>query len=411
MDALLDLFQPGRTIHLPGASGEPLALAQALEAAPDRLRDVHLISCLLPGFNAFDYAALDPKAQLTTFLFVPALRESFEAGRVRVLPLAYSGVVRYLGERQALDVAVAHVAPPDQDGLCSIGIAADFTPITWPRAKRRAVVINHAMPSMRSGPRLALRDADVVVEVDHPLIAARPDVASETAARIAALVADLVPDGASVQLGIGGPPGAVWTHLRERRGLTLASGLVSPGFETLVESGALDPQGDHRAGVALGDTRFYGFLAALHGFRLAPASETHSADLLARTPRLTAINSALEVDLFGQANLEWAKGRMVSGVGGAPDFARAAVRSPGGRSILALPATAAGGSISRLVSQIAAPTVSLGRADIDTVVTEFGVAQLRDLSLDERASALIAIADPAFRSRLVNEWSAIRNRL
>jgi acyl-CoA hydrolase len=411
MRALLDLFRPGRTIYLPGASGEALALADALAADPGRMKGVHVVSCLLPGFNAFDYAALDPQARLTTFLFVPALRASFDEGRVRVLPLAYSGVATYLGGRVPLDVAIAHVAPPGADGLCSVGIAADFTPIAWPRAKHRALIVNHAMPAMRHGPRLALADADVVVEVDHPLPTTPPPTPNAIIDRIAATTAGLVPDGAAIQVGIGGAPGAVLHHLAGHRGLTLASGLVSHGFDTLLEGGALDPDGDHRAGIAYGDEGFYRFLANLDHFRLAPVLETHMADRLAGVERFTAINSALEVDLFGQANLEWVKGRMASGAGGAPDFARGAMRSPGGRSIVALPATASGGRISRLVSRIDAPTVSLGRADIDTIVTEHGVADLRDRSLDERAEALIAIADPDHRARLAGEWSAIRASL
>lgn len=408
MDALLDLFQPGRTICLPGASGEALALCDALAQDPGRMRGARVVSCLLPGFNGFDYAALDPEARLTVFLFQPMLRASFAAGRVQVLPLAYSGIAAYLGGRLPLDVAVAHVAPPDSEGMCSLGIAADFTPLAWPQARCRALIVNHAMPRMRAGPRLALADADVVVEVDHPLVTAKRVPASDVAESIAARIAALVPDGAAIQLGIGGAPGAIWPHLRDRRDLVLASGLISEGFDMLADAGALARGADHLAGVALGSADFYSYLATLDDFRMASVDETHSAERIAATARFTAINSALEVDLFGQANVEWVKGRMVSGVGGGPDFARGAARSPGGRSIIALPATAADGRISRLVSRIDAPTTSLGRADIDTVVTEYGVAELRDRSLDGRAEALIAIADPGHRDALVESWAAVR---
>jgi acyl-CoA hydrolase len=411
MEPILNLFRPGSTIYLPGASGETLALAEALTRAPERMRGVHIISCLLPGFNSFDYSALAEDARLTTFLFVPALRTSFEARRVRVVPLGYTGIADYLAERLPIDLAIAHVAPPDNDGRCSLGIAADFTPIAWAHAKRRALVINRAMPAMRRGIRFDLADADVVVEVDHPVIAHSPPPFSPLLDTIARTVAELVPDKATIQVGLGGAPGAVWPHLSAKRGLVLGSGLVSHGFDQLATGGALAPGGDHRAGIALGDEGFYRFLAGLDNFRLAPVTETHGPIHLAKIDRFHAINSAIEVDLFGQANLEWVKGRMVSGIGGGPGFARAAIRSRGGRSILALSATAGRGQISRLVSRIDAPSVSLGRADIDTVVTEYGVAELRDRSLDERAGALIAIADPAHRSRLGEEWSALRATL
>jgi acyl-CoA hydrolase len=408
--SLLDEFKPGARVYLPGASGEPPALRDILAADPDRCAGVEFISCLVPGMNDFDYAALTPTTRFTTFLMPPTMRASFEAGRVRLLPLAYSEIAEHLAMRAEIDVAVFHLAPPDANGLCSVGIAADFAALVWPRAKRRIALINPAMPVPPRAPKLPIAQADVVLEIDGPVIeaAAAPDSAESIA--IAERVAALVPDGAAIQFGIGGAPAAVLSRLTDRRGLVVRSGLVGEGVMALAEAGALAAGGAHIAGVALGSADFYRFLADSDLIVFADTRTTHGAEPLAQVARFTSINSALEVDLFGQANLEWRGDRVVSGVGGAPDFVRAARRSPGGRSIIALASTAAGGKISRIVLRLASPTASISRTDIDTVVTEHGVAHLTDRSLDERAEALIAIAHPSHRDGLVEDWTKLRAR-
>jgi acyl-CoA hydrolase len=416
IDAVLDAFRPGRTIYLPGGTGESLALATALGSAPERMRDVHLVSCLLPGINQTDYAGLHPTARLTVFMLSPALRASFEAGRIRALPLSYTGIAAYLGQDLPVDTAIAHVAPPDEDGFCSLGIAADFTPLVWPRAGRRIAIINEAMPAMRRGPRIALADADLTVTVNAPLICSPPYRSNAELTAIAKLVAGLVPDSAAIQLGIGGAPAVVWPFLSGHRDLTIASGMVTDETRELAEAGALRPGAFHRTGVAYGSTEFYRYLAESDLIAFASTPETHGIGSLAKLNKFTSINAALEVDLLGQVNAEWRDGKFFSGVGGAPDFARAAAASPGGRSIIALPATAKSKNseqptVSKIVPKLTSPSVSLGRNDIDTVVTEHGVAELRGLSLDERAQALIKIAAPAHRDELAEAWREIRKSI
>lgn len=404
MDELLDLFRPGRTIYLPGASGEILALNDRLSAEPERMAGVQIVSCLLPGFNSFDYAALHPTARVTTFLLPPQLRGSFERGQVRVVPLSYSGIATYLSQRMHIDVAVAHVAAPDVRGSASLGIAADFTELAFSNADVTVLAVNDQMPSVPLSPRLPLREADAVVRLSSPLVTAWPTRTDAAIDRIASLAAEHVPDGAALQIGIGGVPGAVWSKLRDHRNLTIASGLLAQDCKLLVDSGALSATRGHRAGVALGNAEFYTWLGDQDLIEMAGAARTHGARSLCTTPLLHAVNSALEVDLLGQANLEWRSGKLVSGVGGAPDFARGALASPGGRSILALPSTASDGRISRIVLRLDAPSVSLGRELADVIITEHGVADVRNLSIAERAFALIAIAAPQFRDALAEQW-------
>lgn len=409
MQRLLDLFEPGRSIYLPGATGECLALARALAAAPERMAGVSIVSCLLPGFNSFDYAGLHPNARLTCFMLPPPLRASFERGQIDLLPLSYSQIARHLGEL-TYDVAVAHVAPFDEAGLCSLGVAADFTSIAWPRARRKVLVINPAMPALARSPSLALGDADLVFEIEpSPIITATSRVAGETEARIAAHVAALVPDGAALQVGIGGAPSASLQGLKDHRGLMIASGFIGPEFQALWQAGAFAPDAPHQTGVALGEAGFYDWLKRTPQIRFASAHETHDIAALGALPRFTAINSALEVDLFGQVNLEWRGQHLMGGVGGAPEFGAAAQRSKGGRSIIALPSQA--GGVSRIVSSLSGRAVSLPRALSDTIVTEHGVAELRGKSLDGRAQALIQISAPAAREALERAWRALRATL
>lgn len=409
MQRLLDLFQPGAAIYLPGATGECLALTQALAAAPERMAGVTVISGLLPGFNKFDYAALHPEARLTCFMLPPPLRASFQRGRIDLLPLSYSAIAHHLGER-SFDVAVAHVSAPDEAGRCSLGVAADFTPIAWPRARCKVLVINPAMPALAQSPSLALADADLIIEIEpSPLISAQSRASGEVEARIAGHVAALVPEGAALQVGIGGAPSAALPLLKDHRGLIIASGFVGPEFQLLWDAGAFAPDAAHQTGVALGEAGFYDWLKHTPQIRFASVRETHDVAALGALPRFTAINSALEIDLFGQVNLEWRGQELMGGVGGAPEFGAAAQRSAGGRSIIALPSLAGGAS--RIVSKLSGRTVSLPRALSDTIVTEHGVAELRGKSLDARAEALIAIAAPAARDALERAWRALRATL
>jgi acyl-CoA hydrolase len=236
------------------------------------------------------------------------------------------------------------------------------------------------------------------------LIEANAEAPAAVLKDIARRAAALVPDGASIQTGIGGAPAGVLDFLTEHRSLVIRSGLVTDGYQALAEAGALAPSG-HITGLAFGAGSFYHFLVEADLCAFADVRTTHAARL-GEIDKFTSINSALEIDLCGQANVEWRGDRLVSSVGGSQDFARAARQSRGGRSIIAMPATARGGEVSRIVAHLNCPSVSLTRQDIDTVVTEYGVAELIGLTPQERANALISIAAPSFRESLEGAWRA-----
>lgn len=400
-------FRPGLEVYLQGAVGEPLALREILMAEPEALSAVSLTSCLLPGINDFDYAALNELARLTVFMLPPALRPSFEAGAVVLRPMAYSQIAELMARGPAPDLAILQVTPPDAEGQCSFGPCADFSPLVARRADRRVAFVNPQLPRPHKGPTIPFSMIDLAIEAEGPYITATEAPPTPAQTEIARRVAAMVPDAACLQTGIGGAPAAAVGELTKRRGLRVHSGMITEGYRRLDEAGALAPRDEPVTGMAYGSADFVDW--ACGRFIFADAMITHGPAALGRLDRFFAINSALEVDLFGQANIEWRAGQLVSGLGGAPDFARAARRSRGGRAILALPATA--GRASRIVPRLNAPTVSLAAADADLVITEYGIADVRDLTLDDRAEALIGVAAPEHRPALADEWREIRASL
>jgi len=409
IDQVLSSFRPGARIYIQGAIGEPLILRELLAADPAVVAGVTITSCFLPGMNEFDYAGLHPDARAVTFLLPTGMRPSFEAGRVRVRPLPYSQIAAALSVDPPFDLAIFQVTPPGANGLCSFGPCADFPGLVWPRAKRNVAFVNPGLPRPLRGATIPYDALDVAVPWDGAMIAGTEGPPSAELDAIAGFIAPLIPDGAAIQTGIGGAPAAVVARLTDRRGLVVRSGMVTEGYRQLHQAGALDAKADHVTGLAYGSMDFVQW--ACKRFTFADATVTHGAAVLASTPGLHCLNSALEVDLFGQANLEWRNGRLASGLGGAPDFAAAARRSIGGRAVLALPSSAKAGAVSRIVARLDARTVSIPRDDTDLVVTEFGVADLRGTSLDERAEALIAVAHPDQRQALEDAWRDIRRKM
>ena len=402
---LLEAFRPGISVFVQGATGEPQGLVAALTVDPERARGVAFTAPLIPGMNRFDYAALHSDARLELFMASDAWAGTVRDGRTRLVPLCYSQTAAALSAR-AFDLAIFQITPPDAEGLCGFGLSADFPPLVWRAAKRRVGIVNPTMPRPARGETVPADAFDLLVEDDAAVLGAPDPAPSAALLAIAAHVAALVPNGAAIQTGVGAAPAAVLRALKDHRGLRIRSGLVTEGYHTLAEAGALASADQHQTGVAYGGAEFYRWLGEADLCAFASVARTHDGAALTATGGFTAINSALEVDLFGQANLEWRSGRQVSGVGGAPDFARGAMTSQGGQSIIALPATA--GPVSRIVARLAAPTVSLARHETDVIVTEHGVARLRGRSVEERAEALIAIAAPEHRGMLQDAWRDLK---
>lgn len=392
-------------VYVGGCSGEPLGFVEAFRAAPDLAAGITFFGQWVPGINLTDWASLHPDAEAETTFLPPTLRPSFEAGRTRILPMTYSQSWDWLSTTPA-DGALMLISPPDADGNVSLGLSPDLGPALLARPDVPVLaLINPQMPAVPSSVKVRLSRFALVAEDDRPLVQVAPAPLAPAFSAIARHVAALVPDGAHLQFGIGNVQQAVLTELGGRKGLAVWSGIVSDPIIGMLDA---DPDLRVATGVAVGTQALYDRLANERRVRFLPVSETHSHARLAALPRFTAINSVLEVDLFGQANAEFISGRQVSGTGGLTDFLRGARASVGGIGITALVSTAKGGALSRIVPRLAPDATSVTRADMDVVITEHGTARLRGLGLDARAAALIAVADPAHRGALANAWDEMR---
>jgi acyl-CoA hydrolase len=400
---MADIFQRGERVFLPGSSGAPAVLADAAFATPG----LDITSSFIPGVNKIPADA----ESCTGFFMQPGLGEAQRAGRFRHLPLSYAATLKYFAA-PAFDACLVQLSPPDTAGICSLGPAAEFTPAVLRRAKRVVAVINPSVPRLPHAPVWRLADCATVVEVQAPITTYDPGAPDDAAGVIAGHVASLIPDGAVVQLGLGKVPAAIYGRLRDHKGLKFHTGLLTDGFMALAEAGALDANYAHKTTVILGTEALYAWAEGRGDIHVAGCEEIHAPRILAAIDGLVAVNAALEVDLFGQCNLEFANGKAISGAGGAPDFAHAAHRATGGISIVALPATFGDGKGSRIKPVLGQDAiVSLSRTEVDVVITEAGIADLRGKSVHERAEALIQVAAPAFQAALVEAWGQIRKRL
>jgi acyl-CoA hydrolase len=400
---LAAVLPPGGLTYVQGCSAESAVLRRELAATPDAWGPMTSTGIFVPGLNRATY--LDgPEARTRTFFLTPELRAAGD--RVDFLPLCYADIRRHLATAP-ISAALIKLSPPGPDGVCSFGPVVDFLPTLWPRVPIRIAHIDPLLPPTRGTGIPFAKLTAVLEEPEGPLVAAE-DGEDPIASAIAANVAACVEDGSTIQVGLGRVPGAILQALTGHRDLRIHSGLIGDGVLALRKSGALADGVAINGGVAIGSPALY---AAINepDFRFRPVAYTHNPEVIADLDRFVAINSALEVDLFGQAYAEFSSRGLMSGPGGASDFARGA-RLGGGLSIVALASTA------RTTSRIIAPgqgrgLVSLGRFEIDLVVTEHGLADLRGKGHAARAAALIAIAAPEHREALSRAWADLFSTL
>ena len=428
-NALRQYLRPGTRVYWPGCAGQSPLFEQWLRAEPELASGVHFSGMWIPGVNRFDPTGLHAEARATTFFLPPEFHAGLQRGAVDHLPLHYSEAVQWLGTPGRFDLLMLHLPPPDARGRCSLSLAADFTPAVLAGLAAGARVLAHINPQLpiTRGPWVDAARIDAWVHAGVPPLAlhdgpldSATDATTDTAIdAVARQVAGCIHDGDTLQFGLGRLQAAVLHALVGHRRLRIHSGMVSSGLLGLAAAGALaaceagddGPLPPVCTGVALGSSALYSRMADAELVRFAPVQHTHAQTTLAGIPNFVSINSALEIDLLGQVNCETLHGRQVSGVGGLVDFLRGARASSGGRAIMAGTATAGRAGVSRIVPQLAPGPVGLARGDVDVVITEHGVAQLRHLGVEARAKALISVAAPTHRAGLEAAWHTLKRTL
>ncbi|MBT2336626.1 hypothetical protein J7E49_22295 [Variovorax paradoxus] len=411
-DSLTEHFRPGHRVFAAGLTGESALLRDELRHFPERAMNVEFTSIQLPGIDHTDYLAMHREAKSVAFFMTPSLRQGLAQRRTVLHSLDYTGIARHLLDVAPFDCAIGQFTPPDTQGWCSPGLSSDFTPLVWTRALRRVGHLNPELPRIDSSFKVHISEFDAVVEAPGPPLALAESTPNKLTEQIGQQAARLIRDGDTLQFGIGSVLPAIARALVSHRRLRIHSGMVSPLLYTLWESGALDRDADIVTGVVFGDLSFYDYVGRLGRVFLDDVRKTHAADVLATIPRFIAINSALEVDLFGQVNSERSDGIIQAGAGGLPAFAQGAQVAPDGRLLICLSSTARQGQVSRIVPALNSKGLcTVPRYLADAVVTEHGIAELRGLSLFERAEAMIAIAHPDHRGRLAAAWIEMAKHL
>jgi acetyl-CoA hydrolase len=401
---LTQLIRPGDTIMVGQGTAEALGLtARLVEQAP---AIGPLTVFLGPLFSKTFAPDAANEIRFISYNAAGGAAALIKAGRLDMLPAPYSTIPRLFETGvQRADVALLQLGRESGPGRINLGQINDYALAAARRARLVIGEVNEHVP-MTNG--ADIDDLRVDLFVASSLPPAPPPASRSGAAedKIAAHVASLVPNGATIQMGIGAIPDAILTALKGHRDLGLHSGMITDRVADLMEAGVITnarktfDQGVGITGVMFGTERLNRFAHRNPALRLAPPAYTHGIDVLARIPHFVAMNSAIEVDLTGQCNTEVANGAYVGAVGGLPDFVRGGHTAPGGRSIIALPSTAGQGSISRVVPALASVPVTVTRSDADIVVTEWGIAELRGCTLGERARRMIQVAHPDFREAL-----------
>ncbi|TGY88782.1 acetyl-CoA hydrolase/transferase family protein [Marinicauda algicola] len=328
------------------------------------------------------------------------------------LPTAFSQAPDVLSRQVDVDVLLTTVAPMDEDGCFSLGTNTDYALAVSRSARQVILEVNPAMPRVRGDCRVPIDRVTALVENPVPLLEVPPAAADEIDVAIGRLISNLVEDGACLQMGIGTLPDAVCAALGDHRHLGVHTELMAPGLAQLMRRGVVD---NSRKAVcpgrtiftfAMGDRDLYEFLDNNPAIEAHPVDYVNNPAVIATNDRVISVNATLEVDLQGACNSEQLGGRQFSGAGGQLDFVRGASASKGGKSIIACHSTAANGTASRIVARLSGP-VTTPRNDVQYVCTEYGVVNLRGLSLAQRAKALIAIAHPDFREALEQEAFAM----
>ena len=404
-------IRSGDRVVVGHACGEPTTLLRAMVANADEYRDVEIVHLVPMGEAAYCRPDLERSFRHNSLFAGGGTRQAIADGRADFTPVFFHQIPDLLRGSLPVDVALVNLSPPDAHGYCSFGVSVDYTKPAAECARTVIAQVNPRVPRTLGQSFIHISELDVIVEVDEPLVELTPPTISDVERSIGRGCASLVRDGDTLQLGIGSIPDAVLLSLGDKKDLGIHSEMLSDGVVDLIEAGVITNRrknfhpGRSVVTFLMGTQRLYDFAHDNPAVEMASVDFVNDPRVIAENDNMVSINSCVQVDLMGQVVSESVGLRQISGVGGQVDFVRGASMSHGGRTIMAMPSTARRGTVSKIVALIdEGAAVTTSRCDVDYVVTEHGVAQLRGRTLRERARALIAVADPQFRPDLQAEF-------
>ena len=405
---------PGRRIFIGSGAAQPLGLVRALVNDSARFSDNDIVHILTLGPAPYVSPEMAGHFRHTAFFIGPNVREAVQSGRADFMPVFLSEIPELIRTgRVRIDVALLQVSPPDARGYVSLGVSVDVVKAAVDSAELVIAQVNPNMPRTLGDALVPVSCFDCLVDLAEPLFELPPQAPDAVATAIGKWVATLVPDGATLQTGIGRIPHAILSELKNRHDLGVHTEMFSDELMELAKRGVINGTrktlcpGKMVASFLMGSRELYAWSNDNPMLEMRGCDFVNDPFVIAKNSRMVAINAALSVDLTGQIASDTVGGRFFSGIGGQVDFIRGAARSPGGKPIIALPSTAAKGSKSRIVSALECGAgVVTSRGDVHYVVTEYGIAQLWGKTIRERAAALIEIAHPDFRAELLNEAKA-----
>lgn len=411
-EEVVSLIKSGNNVFLHGAAATPTPLAGAIAARSD-LSDVRLYHLHTAGPAPFVEPGLERRLRSVSLFVGQPLRKAVAEGRADFVPIFLSDIPGlFTSGRVKLDVAVLQLSPPDRHGLCTLGTSCDAARAAAETADVVIAEINQRMPRTHGNTAVPFSRVAAFVRTDRPLHEHAPGPESPVEAKIGELVASLVPDRACLQMGIGGIPDAALARLKGKRDLGIHTEMFSDRVVDLVEAGAVTNRfksvhpGRTVTSFVNGTRRLFDFVDDNPQVEFHPCDRTNDTSLIRRNDNVVAVNSAIQIDLTGQVCADSMGHEVYSGIGGQMDFMRGAALSKGGKAIIALPATAKKGAVSRLVPELSAGAgVVTTRGHVHWVVTEFGAVDLHGKSLRERGELLTSIAHPDFRGEL-RRWLA-----
>lgn len=399
----------GRRILVGSGAAVPNRLVEGLVEVGDHLADNELVHLMTLGPAPYAQPGMERRFRHTAFFIGPNVRGAVQEGRADFMPVFLSEIPALIRSRRLqIDVALVQVSPPDDHGYVSLGVSVDIVRAAVENADLVIAEVNPNMPRTLGDSFLHIDAIQHLIPVDYPLPELLPQAEDPVTTEIGRLVASLVPDGATLQAGIGKIPDAACRFLTGRNDLGVHTEMFSDGIKHLYEAGVITGRrktllpGKIVTSFIMGTRALYRWADDNPAIEMRPSNFTNDPMNIARHDRFVAVNSALAVDLTGQVAADTLMGRFFSGIGGQVDFIRGAARSAGGKAIVALPSTAKGGTVSRIQPAFEEGAgVVTSRGDVHFVVTEYGIAHLWGKNIRQRAMELIEIAHPDFRSDLL----------